>query len=366
MRWILLVTLIYYWNCGFTQKTLEQRTLSTSFIYHHGLSVPKTPELNYLIQDKLTAKEFRIGIHPNPNKSWINQYSVSEIGIAYYQGPLGSDEVLGELNSIYPYITFRLSNWRNLNLFTSIGTGIGIVSKPFHPVENYANKLIGSKYNVHVNLNFQLKYELDPFNLIAGIYLSHISNGSTKQPNNGYNYITGNIGVSLDWGKRKKFKKVAILYPKLDNEFFFISNHAFKEKSANDPHTYYVSNLSSGYLWGINSMQRLGFGIDIFYDESINRGDWNLSPKTDFENRIYQGVFIGHDFVFNRLTFSAQLGVYTYYQSKPASSSLYNRLAFRYKIDKHLLINLGLKAYLDQSDYIEFGIGYYFNKTKKS
>ena len=366
MRWILLVGLICFWYVGFTQKILEQRTLSTSFINHYGLSVPKTPQINYLIQDKISAKEIRIGIHPNPQKSWINLYNISEIGLAFYSGSLGNNEVLGDIKSIYPYVTFKLSNWRNLNLYSSIGAGIGIVSKHFHPVNNYSNKLIGSKYNAHLNLNLQMKYELDPFNLIGGIYFSHISNGSTSQPNHGINYITSNLGVSLDWGRKRKLRKPDVEYPKLNHEFSIVWNHAMKEKSINDPHNYYVSSLSFAYLWGLNSKQRLGLGVDIIYDESINRGDWNLDPETDFKHRFYQGVFIAHDLEFNQITFYGHIGTYTYYESKPSSTPFYNRLGFKYKFSNHLLVNIGLKAYLDQSDYIEFGIGYYFNKEKKS
>jgi hypothetical protein len=365
MRWILLVIFFVYLNNCFSQKILEQRTFRTSYIYHYGLSVPKTPQLNYLIQENFSAKEIRIGILPNPQKSWINQYNISEVGLAFYKGTLGNKEVLGEFHSVYPYISFRLTHWKNFNLFTSVGAGIGIASKPFHPVNNYTNKLIGSKYNAHLSLNLQIKYKLDPFNLIGGVYFSHISNGSTKQPNDGYNYITSNLGISVDWGKKRMYPKVDILYPKLSNEFSILWNHAFKEKSANDPHTYYISSLSLSYLWGLNSKQRLGIGVDLFYDESINRGNWDLNPDIDFENRFYQGVTISHDLVFNKFTFSSQIGVYTFYKSKPSSKDIYNRLALRYKFSQHLLINLGLKAYLDQSDYIEFGIGYYLNRKQK-
>lgn len=365
MRWILLVVFFFYLNESFSQKVLEQRAISTSFIYHNGLSVPKTPQLNYLIQDKFSAQEIRIGFHPNPQIAWINQYNISEIGLAFYKGTLGNQEVLGEIHSVYPYVSFQLTNWKNFNVFSSIGAGLGIASKPFHPVENYTNKLIGSKYNAHLSLNLQMKYKLDPFNLIGGVYFSHISNGSTKQPNAGYNYITSNIGVSVDWGKKKTYPKTDIFYPRLGNEFSIIWNHAFKEKSANDPHTYYVSSLSISYLWGLNSKQRLGFGVDLFYDESMNRGDWNFDPETSFENRIYQGVTLSHDLVFNKITFSSQLGAYTLYNSKPSSKTIYNRLAFRYKFSQHLLINFGLKAYLGQSDYLEFGIGYHLNRKKK-
>ena len=361
---LLLIILLCLCTPISAQKNDTYRPFSLQVNYLNGLIIPKTDHLNYLIQDKISAIEIRLGFHPNPKINWINQYAVSEVGLAYYTGDLGNDKILGKINSIYPYISFTLLKWGNLKFNTDVGLGLAILSKYYHPVDNYANSLLGSKYNANVNLSTSIKYSLADIDFIGGLYFSHISNGSSQHPNDGYNFINSKIGISYNFGKKKEYVKLNVSYPKQPNEFSIVSNHAFREKSTNDPHKYYISTLSITHVWGLNSKQRFGLGIDLFYDESINRGDWNLNPETSFDHRFYQGVFIAHDLVFNKFTFITQLGVYTYYKSSPSSQSIYNRLGLRYRFSKHLLVNIGLKAYFDKSDYIEFGIGYYISKKK--
>ncbi|NOU59488.1 acyloxyacyl hydrolase [Marinifilum caeruleilacunae] len=365
MRGILLVGLICIVTAGFTQEKMGQRALGASFIYHYGLILPKNPQLNYLIQDPVSAYEIRLGIHPNPNKNWIDQYSVTEIGLAYYSGSLGNDKVLGRITSVYPYIDFGLKEWKNVQIHTSVGLGFARVSEHYHPIDNYANSLIGSKYNAHINLSLNLSYFISNFKVSGGLYYSHVSNGSTQHPNDGYNSINSTLGISYHFGKKKEYFKLKADYPKLDNEFNLIWNHAFREKSINDPHKYYISEITLKYAWGINSKQRIGLGLDLFYDESINRGNWNLDPQTDIDHRFYQGVCLSHDLIFNKFSFTTQVGTYTYYKSKPSSNLIYNRIGLHYKFSNLLLVNISLKTYFDQSEYIAFGLGYYFNKKKR-
>jgi hypothetical protein len=315
-----------------------------------------------LIQDKISAFELKLALHPSLQKHWVKQFAVRKFGLGYYQGTLGNSSSLGEIRSLVPFIQFGIKSWDRFQINTDIGVGIAILSKYFHPVKNYSNKLIGSKFNAHIKFGLEANYSFSHFDLTTGIIFSHFSNGSRKHPNDGLNIVTGSIGINYKFGKPLQTEKYCQKYSKLKDEFSAILNQSWKEVNANDPHMYFVTSINLSYTKGINSKQRIGGGIDLFYDESVERGDWNRMPKTSFKDRISQALFLSHELVISKVTFVTQIGFYTLYKTKPNSNSFYNRLGLRYKFSKHLLANFSLKGYLGSSDFIEMGVGYYFNK----
>lgn len=59
------------------------------------------------------------------------------------------------------------------------------------------NRVVGSKINAYINLEFLLNWQLAPgTELRAGIDLTHYSNGNTGYPNSGVNTIGASIGVT--------------------------------------------------------------------------------------------------------------------------------------------------------------------------
>ena len=342
------------------QNISLKKEFSFGIDYHHGLFVPKNQYINYLIQDKISAIEFKFAFHPNPGKGWVRQYAVRKIGLGYYQGTLGNTTSLGEVRSLTPFIQFGIKSWKNFQINTDIGMGIAKMTKYFDPVNNYSNKLIGSKYNAHIKVGLEANYSLSHFDLTTGIVFSHFSNGSRKHPNDGLNIVTGSLGINYKFGKTIQAINKPQNYSKLKDEFIAILNQSWKETNEQDPHTYYVSSINLSYTKGINSRQRIGGGIDLFYDESVDRGYWTQTPKTSFKDRISQAAFFSHELVINRVSFITQIGFYTLYKTKPDNNPFYNRLGFRYKFSNHFLANFSLKGYLGSSDFIEIGIGYSF------
>jgi len=363
MKFTLLTLTLLLLNCiTYAQNSSLNKEFSIGFNYHHGLFVPKNQYINYLIQDKISAFELKLAFHPSPQKPWVKQFAVRKFGLGYYQGTLGNSSSLGEAKSLVPFIQFGIKSWDRFQINTDIGIGIARMSKYFHPVNNYSNKLIGSKYNAHIKLGFEAKYSLSRFDLTFGIMFSHFSNGSIRHPNDGLNIVTGNVGINYKFGKTIQTVIKPQTYSTLKDEFTAIINQSWKETNEQDPHTYYVSSINISYTKGINSRQRLGGGIDLFYDESVDRGYWTRTPKTSFKNRISQALFLSHELVINKVSFITHIGFYTLYHTKPDNNPFYNRLGFRYKFSKHLLANFSLKGYLGSSDFIEMGIGYTFNR----
>jgi hypothetical protein len=363
MRLILFISIISLTCYGLrAQDISNNKKFSIGINYHQGLFVPKNQYINYLIQDKISAFELKLALHPSLQKHWVKQFAVRKFGLGYYQGTLGNSSSLGEIRSLVPFIQFGIKSWDRFQINTDIGVGIAIMSKYFHPVKNYSNKLIGSKFNAHIKFGLEANYSFSHFDLTSGIVFSHFSNGARKQPNDGLNIVTGSIGLNYKFGKTVLTETKQNNYSKLKDEFSLLFNQGWKQDNKQDPTIYYVSNLSLAYTKGINSKQRVGAGIDLFYDQSVGRGNWVKAPRTSFKNRLLQAVFISHELVIDKVSFITQIGFYTLYDIKPTTNPFYNRLGLRYKFSNHFLANFSLKGYLGNSDLIEMGIGYYFNK----
>lgn len=349
----------------FAQEKSEKDIYITTVRFHYGVIIPHHKSISYLVNDQISAIELNFGYIPSNEKNWAKLYKQPEIGIGLYQGSLGNDKVFGNVTAIFPYINFPLRRGKKWELNTQFGIGLGFTNKHFDPVDNYTNIALGTKYNAFFKVLAQGSYSITPkWSINSGIGFNHLSNGSFSSPNKGLNLLTGNIGLTYFWNGNREKKPIPVSGLKdLENEFLIIWSHGIKQSSEIDHHKYYATSLSGSYSIGINAKQRIGFGVDLFYDEASNRGKWNLDPKTDFDDRFSQGLFVSHDLVIKKLSIIVQIGAYTISKTKPVKP-VYTRLGLRYQLNEHFLANLSLKAHLGQADFIEWGVGYKIPKKK--
>jgi len=352
---------------GIANAQEEKNIFTTTIKYHYGIVIPHHESITYLREETIGAVEFNFGLIPSSKHKWSQLYNQPEVGLAFYQGNLGNDRVLGNVTSLFPYINFHIIRNKKLNLVHHFGFGLAVVDKKFSPTENYSNLAISSSLNAFISLSFNLELPLNnQWQIISGLGINHLSNGSFKKPNKGLNLLTANFGIKYAFKERSKNLQLNKIcnFKDLDNEFSIAFNQGIKQIKESEQQTYYMSSISTNYGWGINAKQRLGLGIDLFYDKSSNRGVWDYHPKTDFEDRFRQGIFISHDLFIENLAIVTQIGVYTYYKTEP-EKIVYSRLGLKYNIGQHFFANVNLKAHLGKADYVEWGFGYRIQKKKK-
>lgn len=348
-----------------TQEKSNKNILTTTIRFHYGVVLPHHKSISYLVNNQISAIELNMGYIPSDEKSWAKLYNQPEIGLGLYHGSLGNDKILGNVTAIFPYINFPLTQGNKWEFSTQLGFGLGLANKHFDPVENYTNLAIGTKFNAFFKLLAQGSYSISSkYRINGGIGFNHISNGAISTPNKGLNLLTSNFGVTYYWNERnrKSFTPVS-KEEKLPNEFLLIWGNGIKQASEKDHHKYYTSSLTGNYSVGINSKQKIGFGIDLFYNKATNRGKWDFEPETSFKDRFSQAIFISHDLVIEKFSIIANVGAYTYYKTEP-EKPVYTRLGIRYRLSKHLIASLSLKAHMGKADYIEWGIGYRIKRDK--
>jgi hypothetical protein len=349
----------------FAQEKSEKDIFITTLRFHYGVVMPHHKSISYLVNDQISAIELNLGYIPSNEKSWAKLYKQPEIGIGLYHGSLGNDKILGDVTAVFPYINFPIKRGNKWEFTTQFGFGLGITNKHFDPVDNYTNIAIGTKFNAFFKFLAQGSYSIKPkWSINGGIGFNHISNGAISAPNKGLNMLTGNLGINYLWNERAR-KSITSVSQKerLPNEIVLIWGHGIKQASEKDHHKYYTSSLTGNYSIGINSKQKIGFGIDLFYNRAANRGKWDFSPEISFKNRFSQAIFISHDLAIGKFSIIANIGAYTFYKTTP-EKPIYTRLGLRYELNEHFLTSIGLKAHMGKADYIELGIGYRIKRKK--
>ena len=135
-----------------------------------------------------------------------------------------------------------------------------------------------------------------------------------------------------------------------------------KRTSPADEASYKVYAIGGDATWATGRKRRLGFGFDIFYDESNkvihNRDTTNQFSDNDVEF-VRPGIHISHDLVIDRLSVVTQMGVYLYSKYK-GDGMIYHRVAMRYLLYRGLFFNFSIKSHWANADNIEWGFGYKF------
>ncbi len=129
-------------------------------------------------------------------KAWeaCNCFAKTGVYANYYQ--LGNPTVLGQTAGAGIFFE-PLIGYRH-RLYGSVRTSLGIsyLSKYFNAETNPTNQFVSLPVSTMIAARAALHYRLTPnWQSFLSVQFGHISNGGTKQPNNGLNLPTIGIGV---------------------------------------------------------------------------------------------------------------------------------------------------------------------------
>ncbi|MBE9466818.1 MAG: acyloxyacyl hydrolase [Bacteroidetes bacterium] len=364
---IIFIFLIIFCDNVYSQsKNVFFEDINFEFNYHNGFLYAHHPSIAYLTQSYINGFDIKIGKSTNGDHLWEQLYRYPEIGIGFYNSNLGNSEVLGNVNAIYSYINLPIIKNNKIRFDYNFAFGISYLQKCFNTSDNYNNLAIGSKVNVYLNFGFDFKLKLlKQLYLITGLEYTHFSNGAVKKPNLGLNLITCQTGLQYFLNDNDK----ELIHNKIPNfekrnEYSVILSGGIKQIAPPGGKTYPVSSASFNAYRYLNLKHKIGLGIDIFYDSSIDmflkmNNNGTLNDIENKKNDLYStGIHLSHDLVFNKLSLTTQLGYYLY---STIDRDFYSRLGFKYKFSEHFFANLTLKTHWGRADFIEFGLGYFFN-----
>ncbi|MFA6873360.1 MAG: acyloxyacyl hydrolase [Bacteroidaceae bacterium] len=350
---------IFQTNPFLEGDNLYSKPIKNSFSYH----------LKYSFQ-----------LSPNTAAGRIFGGAYQGIGLACYS--FGDKEEMGKPLAIYLFqgarIT-RLSSLASLNYEWNLGISCGW--KPYDYDTNYYNKIIGSKVNAYINMNFYLNWTLSRhFDLTSGIAFTHFSNGNTKYPNAGLN--TANLKVGLVYkfneeekGKRycpKPFYHIPPFPRHISYDLVLFGSWRRKGVYVGDsqvlsPNAYTVLGFNFAPMYNLGYRFRLGASLDGVYDGSANAyAEDNLGDIPEFrtpplQRQLALGLSGRAEYVMPYFSINLGVGVNMFHGGGDLKA-LYQTLALKIKMTRNSFIHIGynLKDFHDPN-FLMLGIGFRFN-----
>lgn len=332
------------------------------------------------------------------------------VGLGYWNM---RHQQLGHAITPYIYMDIPLLRLPHFELGLRPGIGAAFMTKTYrNTVEDghlfidvtNANECIGSVTNLYFPEAIYMHFPISKgwgMGISGGWY--HISNGSTRQPNSGYNIFAGELAVKYDFAttdkpEKQETKPSHVSSPISKNWSIALSATAgARQVYYRDQQTFAVASMHAAAYWHAHNIFRLGGGVDVFYDGAY------IQRKTYFKKtnlaaaqpgdcwRI--GVSLQPEFVVGNFTAGLHLGAYLYdpvkelepyeeavlsengrvkrpifyaYDLLKAGSAgypdgwLYTELVLRYHLPWHVFVQAMMKSHLTKVEFISLGVGFYY------
>lgn len=342
-------------------------------------------------------------------------------GIGYWNF---GHEKLGHAITPYIYMDIPVVRLPHFELGLRPGIGAAFVTKTYRntvsPENMYVtlsdgNPCIGSVTNLYFPEAIYLKFPIAKgwaVLLSGGWY--HISNGSVRQPNSGYNIFAAELGVTKQFLAFPVGSRNVLLQ---DVASASCSVEESGEKARNvkkwsltlagtlggrqvyhaDQQSFLVGSMHVAAYWHAHPVFRLGGGVDVFYDgayvqrkTSFVKTSLSLAQKGDCW-RV--GVSLQPEFVVGAFTAGLHVGAYMYDPIKELEPQweedgipterlhkpifyaynllkagaprnpdgwLYTEVVLRYHLPWNVFVQGMMKSHLTKVEFVSLGLGFYY------
>ena len=332
--------------------------------YHFGIVVPHHTSMTYLINDYARGGEINIIRQRHQGGVWESYLNRPETGIGMWFSTFGRPDIYGEGFAIYPYINFRIFEWQKLSARYRVALGLGYANNPFDYEWNTYNTVFGSKLNAYVGFGLLLRYPIsNNFSLSGSFSVNHMSNGSSRKPNNGINTATLTLGAVYELNQFQEPIYHAVSPPPSSaRELLATISAGRNQAAAYNPTIYWSGSATFTHLWYTKKTKAYGVGVDLIRFggaplASQNFEDLDIHTRYTASDYLLTGAFIAMESHLGTTSLYVATGAYIYSKVTPRQP-VYARLGVRQKITNNLLGHFGIKANFFTAEFIEFGVGY--------
>ena len=350
-----------------------------------------------------------VGVDFAPDWQALKDWNNATIGVGLSYWNMGH-ELLGHAIAPYAYMNIPLVKLPSFELGLRPGIGAAFMTKTYRNTVpegqlfvsvTDANQCVGSVTNLYfpevLYMNFPLAKGWS-ISLAGGWY--HISNGSTVQPNSGYNIFGAELGVKkvVDEEERR------VGYEARDKEedakkwsVAVAGTMGGRQVYYRDQQTFMVGSMHALAYWHAHKIFRLGGGVDVFYDGAYIQRETHFG-KTNLDlaqpgDCWRVGVSVQPEFVVGNFTAGLHVGAYMYdpvkalepqwredglpterldkpvfyaYDLLNAGSAgypdgwLYTEVVLRYHLPWHMFVQAMMKSHLTKVEFISLGLGFWY------
>lgn len=342
-----------------------------------------------------------------PDWQALQQWNNAAVGAGLGYWNLGHEK-LGHAITPYIYMDVPLVRLPHFEFGLRPGIGAAFVTKTYrntvpdgHMFKDVidANECIGSVTNLYFPEAMYLRSPISQgwcLSLAGGWY--HISNGSTRQPNSGYNIFAGEFSLGYDFSTADQLGASVASNLSFKKWSIAVAGTASgRQVYYRDQQTFAVASMHAAAYWHAHPIFRLGGGVDVFYDGAyVQRetyfGKTNLAVAQPSDCwRV--GVSLQPEFVVGDFTTGLHIGAYMYdpvkelepkieaektatgrvlrsifyaYNPLKAGSAgypdgwLYIDVVFRYHLPWNMFIQAMAKSHLTKVEFVSLGVGFYY------
>jgi hypothetical protein len=348
-----------------------------------------------------------VGVDFAPDWQALEDWNNATIGVGLSYWNMGH-ELLGHAIAPYAYMNIPLVKLPRFELGLRPGIGAAFMTKTYRNTVpegqlfvsvTDANQCVGSVTNLYfpevLYMNFPLAKGWS-ISLAGGWY--HISNGSTVQPNSGYNIFGAELGVKkMMEGQTKSDPSDRSDQSDKNWSIALAGTMGGRQVYYRDQQTFMVGSMHAAAYWHAHKIFRLGGGMDVFYDGAY------IQRKTHFGKTNLDlaqlgdcwrvGVSLQPEFVVGNFTAGLHVGAYMYdpvkalepqwreeglptqrldkpifyaYDLLNAGSAgypdgwLYTEVVLRYHLPWHMFVQAMMKSHLTKVEFISLGLGFWY------
>ncbi|MDX1627579.1 MAG: acyloxyacyl hydrolase [Fulvivirga sp.] len=330
---------------------------------HTGFIIPHSSDLKDIAQSTPWGLQIEWSKVKVSENAWNSCNCYAQVGFSFNYFNYGNPEQLGNsYNLVYfaePYLGF------NSKLFGSFRAGIGAtyLDTVYDSETNPENTFYSSPLSFLLLLSLNLNYTLsEKYTLSASAHYNHISNGGMKQPNKGMNFPTLGLGISYHPNKLPLEVQPQNLHKKGDLLYYLRLFGTLPEVEGNAidiNERKLLIGLSGGMLYHLTQTNAFNFGVEIIRNEAHKAEAEALNENYD-HHQI--NLMVGHNFVFGRITFNQQIGIYLYRPFPSTQKEFFQRYELLYQLGERYQLGTSLKAHGHVADNFDLRLGILLGK----
>jgi hypothetical protein len=346
--------------CSFSQYRKEW---GIEYRQKIGFLVANRGVMGHLPNRLALAGELSVFFNTKGRKQWHGATGFPPLGVTFFGGSVGNNEILGRYYGVYSFIEFPFVKTKHFEFLGKLGSGIGYTSKVFDYDKNPKNVAISTHFNALICFGVKSNFNFNRNKITLGLDMTHFSNGAYQVPNIGINLPYFSLGYARIIQKASNDSIVIPNVLPLRKWLFGLTAIAsVKEIFPSGGKKYPVYCLNASWRWF--SKPKVGFegAIDVIskqaimaYKPEIVKSQWDI---------LQVGLYMGYLLPLDQFHFAIGMGVYVKDKYQP-EDSFYHRVGMRYYFKNGIHTQLVLKSHWARADYFEWGVGYTFNFTKK-
>ena len=292
---------------------------------------------------------------------WQKVYRAPYFGAGISLSDLYDRLELGYPISVFGVLGIPVKRWNKVEIFSEFQFGLALNWKCYHPLYNPKNMNIGADFSFHTNCGIGVSYSLSKkLDIGAGVNFVHFSNGAIERPNKGINIYGSSVELKyyLDDRIRRESIKLPGRLERSNDLFFMVRGSRFQLIETELSVDYYgLGGFSLIYFTQLSNAFRFGYGADFDCWKLINP-----LPDDDLSRRELKkslGLILHPEFIFDKLTLVAGLGIYASHPKFGYFKQIYQRLGVRYEFYKSVSLGLNVRGRdFYRAEYMELNLGY--------